>query len=66
MNTMQRNETRAPGAEFDGPSQMRDTVHPPKRVTDSYCKATDRAMLRLCGVLRRIVDQNLEEQERAA
>lgn len=63
---MQLNEERAPGAEFDCPSQMREMEHPPKRVTGSYDKGTERALLQLCGVLRRIAEHNIEEMERAA
>ncbi len=63
---MPLNEQRAPEPQVVRPAPTREINHLPKQAIGSHSTATDRAMLRLCGVLRRIVEQNHEEMERAA
>lgn len=66
MTSMQRKDERAPELQVGRPAPTHAMAHPQKQVTGSYCKATERAMLKLCGVLRRIAEQDHEEMERAA
>lgn len=63
---MQRlHEERAPGESLPATPRTRETHHLPEQMTGPK-DSTDRAMLRLMGVLRRIAESNISDEGEVA